>query len=77
MLVTLRPVNPSDQNFLLELYANTRQEEIAAWGLDDRQKTALLQMPILRLVTILVQITFVICPSFLRTEMIAEDPGRP
>jgi len=43
-LVTLRPVQPDDQRFLLELYRTTRAEEMAAWGLDAAQMESVLQL---------------------------------
>jgi ribosomal protein S18 acetylase RimI-like enzyme len=33
--ITLRPAQPDDEAFLFDLYASTRREEMAAWGLDD------------------------------------------
>lgn len=44
MAITLRPVEEGDQAFLYQLYASTRSEEMAAWGLADAQREALLQM---------------------------------
>lgn len=43
MRLTLRGANPADQGFLLKLYSSTRLEEIATWGLDERQAAAFLQ----------------------------------
>ena len=42
--ITLRPIQPEDMTFLYEVYASTRQEELAMveWG--EAQKTAFLQM---------------------------------
>ncbi len=42
--VTLRPVGPGDAPFLFELYAGTRRDEMAGWGLDDAMVSSLLQM---------------------------------
>lgn len=42
--VTLRPANPDDEPFLYELYCSTREEEMAAWGLDELQKKAFLEL---------------------------------
>lgn len=42
--ITLRPVRPEDEAFLLELYASTRREEVAAWGWDEAQREAFLKM---------------------------------
>jgi ribosomal protein S18 acetylase RimI-like enzyme len=44
MPVTLRPVAASDDQFLFELYASTRREEVAAWGWDAAQRDAFLKM---------------------------------
>jgi GNAT superfamily N-acetyltransferase len=44
MPVTLRPVAASDQDFLFEVYASTRREEIAAWGWNAAQQDAFLKM---------------------------------
>jgi ribosomal protein S18 acetylase RimI-like enzyme len=44
-MITLRPVTPEDMDFLYEVYASTRQEEmalVADWS--EAQKTAFLQM---------------------------------
>jgi ribosomal protein S18 acetylase RimI-like enzyme len=41
---TLRPAEESDENFLFHLYANTRQEEMSAWGWNDAQKEAFLRL---------------------------------
>jgi len=40
MAVTLRPVRENDENFLLELYASTRAEELAItpWSPDQKQE---------------------------------------
>lgn len=42
--VSLRPVQESDDAFLLELYCSTREEETAAWGWSDAQRDAFLLM---------------------------------
>ncbi len=42
--VTLRPIQPEDMPFLYEVYASTRQEELAMVAWDEAQKTAFLQM---------------------------------
>ena len=42
--VTLRPAQPDDESFLLQLYRDTRAEEIAAWGWDEAQQQAFLSM---------------------------------
>jgi ribosomal protein S18 acetylase RimI-like enzyme len=41
---TLRPVQASDEPFLLELYSSTRQEELAALAWSDQQKRDFLRM---------------------------------
>ncbi len=38
------PARPEDADFLLELYASTRREEVAAWGWEKGQQDAFLQM---------------------------------
>ena len=42
--VTLRPVLPEDEQFLYQVYATTRSEEMAAWGWDSAQQDAFLRM---------------------------------
>lgn len=42
--VTLRPIAPIDMEFLLQVYASTRQEELALVDWDDAQKDAFLRM---------------------------------
>ncbi len=45
LMITLRPITPADQDFLYQVYASTRQEEMALvtdWS--EVQKTAFLQM---------------------------------
>jgi ribosomal protein S18 acetylase RimI-like enzyme len=44
MHVVLRPVNDNDEGFLLQIYASTREEEVAAWGWPASQRDAFLQM---------------------------------
>jgi ribosomal protein S18 acetylase RimI-like enzyme len=44
MAVTLRPVSEDDDDFLYQVYASTRREEVAAWGWDLAQQEAFLQM---------------------------------
>jgi ribosomal protein S18 acetylase RimI-like enzyme len=41
---TLRPVTPADEPFLFDLYATTRADEMAAWGLPDAQREAILKL---------------------------------
>lgn len=41
---SLRRIRPDDQNFLYQLYASTRQEELAVLDWDEAQKTAFLRM---------------------------------
>jgi len=42
--LTLRPATPADDAFLLDLYAQNRQAELRAWGLDESMLASLLQM---------------------------------
>ena len=44
MLVSLRPANPNDEEFLGELYSSTRREELASWGWDAVQRDAFLTL---------------------------------
>ena len=44
MRLILRSVAPSDDAFLFRLYASTRKEELDAWGWDDEQRKAFLEM---------------------------------
>lgn len=44
MTVTLRLAGPDDEQFLYELYCDTRAEEMAAWGLDQAQQKAFLEL---------------------------------
>jgi ribosomal protein S18 acetylase RimI-like enzyme len=41
--VTLRPVEPGDEEFLFRVYASTRQEELERVGWSEAQKTAFLR----------------------------------
>jgi len=42
--ITLRPICPEDENFLYEVYASTRLDELAALGWSDAQREAFLRM---------------------------------
>lgn len=42
--VTVRPEQPTDEAFLLKLYASTRQEELDAWGWPPEMRTAFLNL---------------------------------
>ena len=42
--VTLRPVTPDDEAFLLQVYAGTRSDELDGLGWDDNQKLAFVSM---------------------------------
>lgn len=42
--VTLRPVEPGDEEFLYQVYASTRREELARTGWDEEQKATFLRM---------------------------------
>jgi ribosomal protein S18 acetylase RimI-like enzyme len=42
--LTLRPVSPSDRDFLLQVYASTREEELQLVDWSDDQKTAFVRM---------------------------------
>ena len=44
MNVALRRVEPGDEAFLYQVYASTRQEELARTGWDETQKAAFLRM---------------------------------
>lgn len=39
-----RPVTPSDDSFLYQVYTSTRHDEVAAWGWDTVQQEAFLRM---------------------------------
>ena len=42
--ITLRPVSPEDERFLLRLYASTRAQELALTDWDERQRQAFVEM---------------------------------
>lgn len=42
--ITLRPIRPEDEPFLYEVYASTRQQELATVPWSDAQKAAFLRM---------------------------------
>lgn len=42
--VTLRPMGNGDEQFLFQVYASTRQEELAQVGWDEQQKRSFLEM---------------------------------
>jgi ribosomal protein S18 acetylase RimI-like enzyme len=42
--ITLRPAEPEDEPFLFKVYASTRADEMAAWGLDAAQQESFLRM---------------------------------
>ncbi|HEX6710080.1 MAG TPA: GNAT family N-acetyltransferase [Rubrobacter sp.] len=44
MNVALRPVAPGDEAFFYQVYASTREEELAQTGWDETQKAAFLRM---------------------------------
>ena len=44
LLITLRPAQPDDDDFLFDLYASTRRAEMEAWGLDDAMLAQMLRM---------------------------------
>lgn len=44
MALTLRPVQPTDEPLLFELYAGTRTDELAAWGWDAAQRDLFLKL---------------------------------
>ena len=44
MSISLRSINSADEPFMFELYATTRQEELALVNWDEAAKTAFLQM---------------------------------
>ena len=47
MNIVLRAATPGDESFLLELYASTRMEELAAFGWDENQKQLFIKMQFL------------------------------
>lgn len=44
MSITLRPAQADDEDFLFELYCDTRADEMAAWGWEAAQREAFLRM---------------------------------
>lgn len=42
--ISMRPARGEDDEFLYELYAGSRAEEVAAWGLDPAQRDMLLKL---------------------------------
>jgi ribosomal protein S18 acetylase RimI-like enzyme len=44
MSITLRPAQADDDDFLFELYCDTRADELAAWGWEAAQREAFLRM---------------------------------
>ena len=42
--ITLRPIRPEDEEFLFNVYASTRLDELAALGWSDAQREAFLRM---------------------------------
>ena len=42
--ISLRPVQPDDEAFLFDLYASTRQDEMATWDLDEVMLAQMLRM---------------------------------
>jgi len=42
--IRLRPANSDDQAFLFDLYRSTRAEELSAWGWDEAQQQAFLNL---------------------------------
>ena len=44
MPITFRPIGPTDESFLLELYRSTRADELALLPWNDEQKEAFLKM---------------------------------
>ena len=44
MDIRLRPCTPDDQSFLFQLYADTRRQEVSAFGWDPAQQDAFLRM---------------------------------
>ena len=43
-MITLRSITPEDQTFLYQVYAGTREEELAPLGWDEAQREAFLEM---------------------------------
>lgn len=44
MTISLRPSQPDDEDFLYQVYASTRAEELAAWGWNQIQQDVFLKM---------------------------------
>ena len=44
MSVEVRPYHEEDEDFLFELYASTRAEELDAWGWDEDQRAVFLEL---------------------------------
>ncbi len=44
MTLTLRPVTDADKDFLFDVYASTRRDEVGAWGWDLAQQDAFLKL---------------------------------
>lgn len=44
MTISLRPVQPDDEDFLYQVYASTRAEELAVWGWNQIQQEVFLKM---------------------------------
>lgn len=44
MHITLRPFTPQDQEFLFQLYSDTRRDEVASWGWGQPQQDMFLRM---------------------------------
>jgi ribosomal protein S18 acetylase RimI-like enzyme len=42
--ISLRPATPNDNEFLIQVYASTRQEEMASWGWSTTQQELFIQM---------------------------------
>lgn len=42
--ITLRPAGAEDEEFLYEVYAGTRRDEVAAWGWGEAEQEAFLRM---------------------------------
>lgn len=43
-MISIRRIEPNEEDFLAEVYAGTRREEIAAWGWSELQQQAFLRM---------------------------------
>lgn len=44
MKISLRPAGPTDEDFLFQVYAGSRADEVAGFGWDEAQQTAFLRM---------------------------------